>query len=119
MGDLSNNFNRREFACHCGCGYDNPSPELIAALQELRERIDKPIIVLSGCRCEKHNRAVGGAKQSQHRYGRAADIKVSGRSPREVADIAEKIEYFRYGGIGIYETFTHVDVRGYRVRWNG
>ena len=54
-------------------------PENVKALVEnvldpLREKYGKPIKVNSGYRCPKHNLAVGGATQSQHMKGEAADI---------------------------------------------
>lgn len=43
-------------------------------LQPIREKYGKPIIVSSGFRCEKLNKAVGGSPTSEHRYGMAADF---------------------------------------------
>lgn len=43
-------------------------------LDPLREWYDRQIIVNSGYRCEALNKAVGGASNSQHKYGEAADI---------------------------------------------
>lgn len=58
-----------------------------------------------------------GARASQHLLGRAADIQVSGASPLLVGQIAE---YYLggHGGIGVYQTFTHVDTRTARARWD-
>lgn len=44
-------------------------------LDPLRERYGKPIVVTSGYRCPKLNKAVGGAARSQHTKGEAADIR--------------------------------------------
>ena len=44
-------------------------------LDPLREAWGAPIIVTSGYRCERLNKAVGGATNSQHRKGEAADIR--------------------------------------------
>lgn len=44
-------------------------------LDPLREKWGMPIIVTSGYRCDALNRAVGGATNSQHRNGEAADIR--------------------------------------------
>lgn len=49
-------------------------------LQPIRDRYGKPIIVTSGFRSEAVNKAVGGAKNSQHRLGEAADLKVGGKA---------------------------------------
>lgn len=48
--------------------------KLAEQLQRIRDRYGKPIIISSGYRCDKLNRAVGGAKNSDHRFGAAADI---------------------------------------------
>jgi uncharacterized protein YcbK (DUF882 family) len=61
---------------------------------------------------------VGGAAYSQHLYGTAADIKVNGIKPKDVAAYAEKL-LPNTGGIGIYSTFVHIDVREKKSRWNG
>lgn len=47
----------------------------MSRLQALREAFGGPITVTSGYRCPDHNRAVGGAKGSQHVKGNAADIR--------------------------------------------
>ena len=112
---LSPNFTLSEFQCRC-CGAVRVDPELVRKLQQLRDRIGKPIAITSGYRCPAHNRAVGGATQSQHLTGKAADITVKGMAPATVADHAEAIGF---GGIGRYATFTHVDCRDKKARWNG
>lgn len=112
---LTENFTLAEFACRC-CGAAKIDPELVRKLQQLRDRIGKPITITSGYRCPAHNKAVGGAANSQHLYGTAADIVVKGMSPATVADHAEVIGF---GGIGRYAGFTHVDTRATKARWNG
>lgn len=54
-------------------------------LQPLRAHLDRPIVVSSGYRSPALNRAVGGAANSDHMHGRAADIVVPGMKPRDVA----------------------------------
>jgi zinc D-Ala-D-Ala carboxypeptidase len=135
MGDLSTHFSKSEFSCHCGkCGgmIDKLDMKLIAALEALRLCVG-PIIVNDGVRCPAHNKAVGGVQErinkrtgkpiagsgSQHLYGRAADIRSPKLTPEQLAAEAERIPEFKNGGIGIYKTFVHVDVRGFRARWQG
>ncbi len=117
MGDLSENFSRSEFACRCGCGVDDVNLGLVEALQKLRDLAGKPIRIVSGCRCEKHNRSVQGAENSYHLYGMAADIRIEGMSVGQMFKLAEEIPKFRDGGIGRYPSWVHVDVRPYRARW--
>jgi hypothetical protein len=114
-------FERREFRCKCGrCnGYPvEPSWDLLLILDDIREHFKAPVRINSGIRCEAHNKSVGGASKSQHLYGTAADIKVDGVPPSEVAEYAETL-LPNTGGIGRYGTFTHVDTRKTKSRWNG
>lgn len=48
--------------------------ELATLLEKIRIKWNSPIIITSGYRCEKLNKAVGGSKTSQHLKGQAADI---------------------------------------------
>ena len=116
MGDLSKDFSRHEFACKCGCGFDTVDTELLKALQIIRGRLDSPITITSGCRCDEYNREVGGKENSQHKKGRAADIVVSGISPRAVAALVGTLVGV---SCGRYDTFTHIDTRsGPSVSWD-
>lgn len=112
----SAHFARREFRCKCGkCRLDWVDPELIRVLEEIRSLIgDKPMKVYSGRRCPEHNQEVGGAKRSQHLIGNAADIAVDGVDPFSVAQVADTVLGSDRGGVGIYDTFTHVDIRAGR-----
>lgn len=114
MGDLTRNFSRKEFACKCGCGFDNISPKLVARLQEIRDYIENPIIISSGCRCEKHNKLQGGASASAHLKGFAADILCADNASRfELLSLALK----KFARIGINSGFIHVDID--RCPFNG
>lgn len=115
------NFSARELACKCGCvtplGVDLNLRRLAPALQQLRDLANAPIIVLSGYRCPAHNERVGGAKLSQHVQGLAADIWSKALTPQQLYVLAEKIPGFQNGGVGIYPTWIHVDIRGGYARW--
>jgi len=91
----------------------------VDALQELRDLAGAPVRVTSGYRCPDHNRAVGGAKQSRHLLGHAADIVIKGLSVAGMYELAERVDAFREGGIGVYPErgFIHVDIREGRARW--
>ena len=112
------NFKLTEFKCKC-CGVAKINPELLRALQELRDNVGAPIRIISGYRCFNHNAAVHGAKKSQHLLGNAADITIEGMSQEDVLKEAEKIEAFNNGGLGLYKRFVHCDVRGHKARWAG
>ncbi len=114
---LSANFRAREFACSDGTDTIFVSPALVEVLQQIREHFGKAVIINSGYRTEAKNKAVGGAAYSQHKYGMAADITISGVTPLAVAQYAQTI-LPNSGGIGLYKTFTHVDVRATKSRWN-
>ena len=114
---LSANFKVNEFACEDGSDVVFVSDELVSVLQKIRSHFGKAVTINSGYRTSAHNKKVGGSQYSQHLYGMAADIAVKGVAPQTVAAYAEKIMP-RKGGIGLYSTFVHVDVRVNRYRWN-
>lgn len=111
MGDLSKNFSKSEFACRC-CGVCDIDPDLVIALQELRNIVGHAIFVNSGYRCEKHNAEVGGSPRSQHMEGTAADIRCNEVSFNALYRYVTQIKAFLNGGIGLYpdKGFIHVDI---------
>lgn len=114
---LSDNFNRSEFACKCGCGQNTVDAALLNYLQQIRSFFQKAVTITSGNRCKTHNKVVGGSSGSMHLFSRAADIVVVDISPELVAEYAEQIGV---PGVGRYKTFTHIDTRnGRRARWEG
>lgn len=115
---ISANFKVSEFACKDGSDTVFISPGLVTVLQKIRDHFGKPVIINSAYRNDAHNKKVGGADFSQHKYGMAADINISGVSPATIAAYVETIMP-NGGGIGIYSNFVHVDVRAARARWNG
>ena len=116
---LSANFSRYEFKCKCGeCDFDTVDIELVKVLQHLRDHFKSPIKITSGNRCFSHNEKEGGAKNSYHIRGRAADIQIKGVPPNEVQNYLESTYPLSYG-IGRYNTFTHIDTRTGKGRWNG
>ncbi|TCO78003.1 YcbK family protein [Marinisporobacter balticus] len=106
--NVSKNFKLSEFVCKEGKNEALYDCRLIMMLQEMREKIGRPIIINSGYRSPAYNKKINGSPKSQHILGKAADIRIVGFSPEEIAKLAVKMGFT---GIGIYDTFTHVDVR--------
>lgn len=115
---LSANFRVKEFACTDGSDPIFIDTELVTVLQKIRAHFGKSVTITSAYRTPQKNKACGGQTYSQHLYGKAADIKVKGVTPKKVATYAETLLKNK-GGIGIYSTFTHIDVRATKSRWNG
>lgn len=117
---LSPHFQVQEFACNDGSDQILIDGDLVDLLEKIRAAVGgKPVHINSAYRTPEYNASpnVGGARTSQHLYGRAADIRIEDVPPLLVGQIAE---YYldRWGGIGVYQTFTHVDTRSIRSRWD-
>ena len=113
---LSTNFRVKEFACTDGSDPIFIDSELVTILQNIRTHFGRAVTITSAYRTPPKNKACGGTTYSQHLYGKAADIKVSGITPKKVAEYAETLLQGK-GGIGSYDTFTHIDVREKKSRW--
>ena len=121
---LTKNFNLSEFDCKDGS--EMPSEllanvlELAENLQVLRDFVRVPIKINSSYRSLSHNANIGGSKSSQHLFAKAADIVIESKSPEQVANIIKVLiseGKMKQGGIGVYNTFTHYDIRGHKARW--
>lgn len=120
---LTTNFSLSEFNKR---NYNVPTDvlrnliELAKNLQVLRDEVKKPIKITSGYRPAELNAKVGGASKSRHITGQAADFKIEGYTPKQVAAVIEKLiaaGKMKQGGIGTYSTWIHYDVRGTAARW--
>ena len=123
---LTENFSLHEFRCRDGSDvpdeYMENVKELAENLQVLRDKIGKPITVISGYRSPEYNKKIDGARRSQHMLAKAGDLIVKGMTPDEVkAEIVQLIKdgKMKKGGVGLYTHFTHYDVRGFNRRWYG
>lgn len=122
---MTKNFTKEEFDCNDGSEmpinvYHN-IVKVANQLQSLRDYICKPIQVNSAWRSEEYNASIGGVKNSQHIMGRAADIVIKGMTPIEVSKIIEELISkgdMLQGGLGIYSSFVHYDIRGTKARWD-
>lgn len=106
---ITPNFRYNEFDCKCGCSQTKHNTELSDKLQILRDYVGKPVIITSPYRCPAHNSKVGGASQSRHMGGNAADFIIENMDVWEIGKICESIGF---NGIGVYDGgYVHVDVR--------
>lgn len=55
-------------------------------LDPVREELGEPIVVNSGHRCDERNKLVGGAKNSQHLTGQAADVRAEHKGHKNMQD---------------------------------
>lgn len=117
---LSTNFKVSEFACRDGSDAILVAPRLVMVLQSVRSHFGRPVTINSAYRTPAYNEKVGGAAQSQHCYGTAADISISNVSVDQAAAYARQIMP-DWGGVGIYakQGFIHVDVRETKADWKG
>jgi len=100
-------FTMSEIECRCGCGFKGVKSLFLYKMNELRDRFGFPIYPTSWCRCEKHNKKVGGFKTSSHLKGWACNISiVSELGKYKIVYRAAKIGF---RGIGIANTFIHLD----------
>ena len=115
--DESEFFDREEFRCQCKGKYCNgfpvePEEELVRVCNEIRRRLGVPVSIVdsggSGVRCPRHNAAVGGVGNSNHLYGRAADLH-SSKHPLEMYRVAEEV-LGDTGELGLYDWGIHVGV---------
>jgi uncharacterized protein YcbK (DUF882 family) len=118
VNKINTNFKRSEFTCKCGCGRNTVDVRLAQLIQIIRNEIGEPVNINSGYRCESYNASIGGAKNSQHTHGKAADITAAGHTPEQIYKIAS-VALDGNGGLGIYDTWVHIDVRsGAGQRWD-
>lgn len=122
----TDHFTLEEFRCRDGSEvpekFRGNVQEVMDNLEVLRVELDKPITILSGYRtCSYNIKLEGAASKSRHLCGQAADIKVAEFSPATVYATIERLigaGRMKQGGLGIYNTFVHYDVRGKKARWD-
>lgn len=131
MGDLTKNISRHELVCQClDCNVRIQDHEPI--IQEWQGACDYfakkwqvgkvRLEITSPARCYVHNRTddVGSNDESQHPRCCAIDGKIFARGeqipPKMVYDYFDNA-YPDFGGVGLYDSFTHRDTRAIKVRW--
>lgn len=113
-------FKPEEFRCKCGCGGMSVSNTLLAMLEKAREIADIPFTIVSGYRCEKHNKKVGGVDSSAHSAGLAVDIKADTSISRY--KILKSLMAVGFTRLGVYSRWIHADIDGEKpgnVIWVG
>jgi len=120
MGNLSEHFSHKDFACHCPeCkGEYRIHLGLVGALEQIGGHFRKKVRVLSAFWCDAYHEKMDKPKRSFHTKGKAAHIMIEGISPQELFKYAETIPELR--GVGLYpkDNFVHVDTRqGDPARW--
>ena len=113
---VTNNFTFDELACKDGSDVILYSKRLMDVVQAIREVVG-PLTLNSFFRTPSHNKKVGGVDNSMHMYGIAVDMKLpSGYTPVAFMNVVEKVAGTQCG-IGIYNTFIHLDF-GRSRRWD-
>jgi uncharacterized protein YcbK (DUF882 family) len=121
---LTRNFYKSEFDSRDGA--EMPADvlsnviKLAGELQKLRDHLGVPIHINSGYRSPAHNERIGGVSNSQHLFGKAADIVVKDMTPADVRRVIEALidkGDMLQGGLSDYPGFVHYDIRGERARW--
>ena len=115
-------FSEDEFSCNDAARTPAPyiDTNLVAVLTLVRERFGKPVIITSSYRTPEYNKAIGGKPSSHHLYnndGAAADIQIKGIEPIEIYEYLDKL-YPNSLGLGLYNSFNHIDVRVVKARWD-
>lgn len=125
MEQLTKNFHRKEFDCKDGTKvpeeFKNNLIKLAVNLQVLRDDLGSSLVISSGYRTPKYNKRVGGATLSQHLTASASDLSQNKETPLELYKRIEKLikqGKMHNGGLGLYNTFVHYDIRQKPARWN-
>ena len=100
--------------------WKNMEPTILA-LETFRLQVGAPMGISSAYRNEAYNSCISGATNSEHKKFTAIDFSSPSMDAR---DLGKALRIFRdnggfKGGIGIYNTFVHIDTRGYNAEWKG
>lgn len=93
-------------------------PQLWDVLESLQSYFNRELLIKSGWRCPAYNKQVGGARNSRHVFGQAADVSMHNfQRNSEWKEFIVQARILGAGGIGIYNSFIHIDVRPELVAW--
>lgn len=90
-------------------------PQVVANLETLSQTMGFQLSITSGYRSPAYNKKVGGAKKSQHVQGNAVDVVQTGLTTAQRQQFIQAAIDAGFKGIGIYNTFTHLDISGKRA----
>lgn len=114
---ISKDFYLYEFQCRDGSQLVKIDSNLVDKLQQLRDRLGVPLTINSGYRTPEYNKKIGGAEKSQHILGKAADVSIT-NIKLDIEQIAAIADTIGFTGIGMYDTFIHLDVRSTPSKWD-
>lgn len=115
---VTEHFQFKELMCPC-CGriiLCDMFIQHMRVMEIIRIEAGFPITINSGCRCDKHNRVVGGGKRSWHKIF-ATDFRASDGDPEKLERL-DKVSRQYFTGYGKYWTFIHGDLRPRPYTWN-
>ena len=121
---LTDNFSLAEFNSKDGAEMPAEVLEnvikLACNIQVIRDKIGCPLHINSAYRSPNHNKAIGGVKNSKHLLGKASDLTSRNHTPTQLYDVIESLikeGKISEGGLGLYKSFVHYDIRGTKARW--
>lgn len=115
---VSEHFTISEFKCTDNSRVVVLNKALIDVLETIRKHFNKPVIINSGYRTVAYNSQLkNSSPKSQHTHGNAADIRIPGITPLALYNFINSF-YRNSLGLGLYDTFVHVDVRDGNGRWD-
>jgi hypothetical protein len=91
--------------------------QVIQNLIAMSKQLGYVLQVTSGYRSPAYNKKVGGVKKSQHMLGNAVDILQPGMNTTQRQEFLQAAIDNGFKGIGIYNSFTHLDIRSSRAAW--
>lgn len=112
---ITNNFKVNEFKSDSKIVLIHGTLPIV--LQKIRDEIGKGLNITNAYRTEAHNKRVGGASNSFHLYGMAADIWAKGITPIELAKVIDNLFPITFGVIAYPKKgIVHFDVRAKKYR---
>lgn len=120
MGNLSENFNKEQFACNCGqCNKEfRISLTLIGILEDLAAVKKIPLTIKKGYVCGSTQDQADIVKKNYHALGKAVDISTAPDKLIETFRYLETFPEITGLGINLKENFIHIDLRDKEpIKW--